>query len=185
MNEQLQSVFVLEDEFAIPEEDRRIPKVPDITVKEHEVLKLMKELDVRKAMGPDGVAGWILKECADQLVKPVYNIIRHTLDKGELPLEWKRANIVPIYKGGDKEDPLNYRPVSLTSVICKLCEKIIRKRWVSFLEEKEILSKRQFGFREGLSCVTNLLSFYTRVIDIIQEREGWVDCIYLDLKKSL
>ena len=92
--------------------------------------------------------------------------------------------MVPIYKSGGKEEPLNYRPVSLTSVVCKLCERVIKKRWTEFLEEHKLLTNRQFGFRKGRSCVTNLLSFYSRVVDKIQERDGWVDCIYLDLKKA-
>ena len=92
--------------------------------------------------------------------------------------------VIPIYKGGDREDPLNYRPVSLTSVICKLCERIIKKRWTKFLEGNKLITEKQFGFREGTSCVTNLMSYYSRVVDVIQEREGWVDTVYLDLRKA-
>ena len=101
-----------------------------------------------------------------------------------MPEEWYRATIVPIYKGGSKEDLLNYRPVSLTSVIGKLCERIIKDRWIKFLEEMNILSEKEFGFRSGRSCTSNLLSFYSRVIDVIQERDGWADCAYLDLRKA-
>ena len=184
MNEQLQSVFVQEDDEVMVTECQRPPTMSNIVFEENEVLEMMKNLDVRKAMGPDEIACWILKECAEQLVKPVYHIINHSLETGRLPKDWKRANVVPIYKGGEKEDPLNYRPVSLTSVMCKLCEKVIKKRWIDFLEKEEMLNKRQFGFREGSSCVMNLLSFYSRVTDVIQERDGWVDCVYLDLKKA-
>ena len=65
-----------------------------------------------------------------------------------------------IHKGGDKEEPLNYRPVSLTSVVGKICEKIVKDRLLKFLEETNTLSGGQFGFRGGSSCITNLLSFY-------------------------
>ena len=74
---------------------------------------------------------------------------------------------------------MNYRPVSLTSIICKVCEKIIKKQWTRYLEKEKRIMERQFGFREGKSCAANLLSFYSRVIGITQEREVWVDCIYL------
>ena len=184
MNEKFQTVFVQEEGFESLQNDNESLVMPTIKVEQSEVLNLLKGLDVRKSMGPDGVNGWILKECADQLVKPIYGMVMHSLRTGELPIEWKRANIIPIYKGGDKEDPLNYRPISLTSILCKICEHIIRKRWIKFLEENEMISKSQFGFQQGKSCVTNLISFYSRVTDIIQEREGWVDCIYLDLKKA-
>ena len=185
MIDKLQSVFVEEEAFVEPEDVQDVnDKLTGVEFEPIELLELMKGLEVRKAMGPDEISGWILRECAEQLIRPIYEIIQYSLGVGDIPLEWKRANIVPIYKSGDREDPLNYRPVSLTSIISKLCEKIIRRRWVKYLEEWGIITAKQFGFREGSSCVTNLLSFYDRVIDIMQERDGWVDCVYLDLKKS-
>ena len=69
-------------------------------------------------------------------------------------------------------------------VLIKVLEGIIRDRWVKFLEEKEILSAKQFGFRKGRSCITNLISFSSRVTDIVDKKGGWVDCVYLDLKKA-
>ena len=143
----------------------------------------MEELEDGKAMGPDGVSGSILKACREELVVPIYDIIQYSLASGTVPVEWKRADVVPIYKSGKKEGPLNYRPVSLTSVVCKMCERVFKSQWTEFLERRELISNKQFGFRKGRSCVTNLLSFYSRVVDKVQERDGWVDCIYLDLKK--
>ena len=91
---------------------------------------------------------------------------------------------MPIYKNGNKEEPLHYRPVSLTSRVCKICEKVIKKQWTEYLEREGIIPYRQFRFRTGRSCITNLINFYSRIIDVSQERDGWVDCIYL-LKKSI
>ena len=89
----------------------------------------------------------------------------HTHLQSKLPDVWKKANIVPLYKKGNRQCPLNYRSVSLTSVVCKVIEKLIRKKWVVVvhLEKFNMLTDRQFGFRKGKSCVTNLLSFYDRV----------------------
>ena len=144
----------------------------------------METEDVRKSVGPDGVSNWILRECSEQLVDKIHSIIRMSLSESRVPKEWKKANIIPIYKGGIKEEPLNYRPVSFRSVVPKLCEKIIKDRWINFLEENNLISEEQFGFRKGRSCMTSLISLYSRVIDEVQERDGWVDCIYLDLKKA-
>ena len=72
--------------------------------------------------------------------------------------------------------------MSLIRIVCKICE-VIKKQWTEYLEREGIITDRHFGFRTGRSCVTNL-SYYSRVIDITQERDGWVDCIYLDLKKA-
>lgn len=80
---------------------------------------------VRKVMGPDGVSGWVLKECRDQLLEPIWNVVNSSLKEARVPKEWKRANIMPVYKD-DKMEPLNYRPVSLTSIIGKLCKIVIR-----------------------------------------------------------
>ncbi len=101
-----------------------------------------------------------------------------------MPKDWKRANIVPIYKGGNRDNSMNYRPVSLISVVGKMCERIVKDAWTKYLEDSNVLTSCQFGFRKGHSCSANLLSFYSRVVDIVQERNGWVDSIYLDLKKA-
>ena len=81
------------------------------------------------------------------------------------------TNIVSIYKGGKKTDPLNYRPVSLTSVVSKICDILIKEKWMRYLEDNKVISNRQFGFRQGKSCVTNLLSFYMQVIEGIEDRQ--------------
>ena len=135
-------------------------------------------------MGPDEISPWVLKECAEELCKPIFMIFINSLQQGKLPNIWKKANITPLYKIGNKSNPLNYRPVSLTSVICKILEKLIREEWVEMLEKQNILTGKQFGFRQGRSCVSNLLCFYDRVTDTIQERDGWVDSIYLDFSKA-
>ena len=90
---------------------------------------------------------------------------------------------MPIYMNGNRANPLNYRPVSLTSV-GKMCERIIANAWTQHLEENEVVTECQFGFRKGRSCATSLLSFYSRVIENVQDRDGWVDAVYLDLKKA-
>lgn len=185
MNNGMGSVFNKDEIFDEPQigelEDEGLSRV-EIT--REELLFEMRGLEARKAMGPDEVSAWVLKECADQLVDPVRDIIQASLDRGLVPVEWKRANIIPIHKSGSTEDPLNYRPISLTSIVCKICEKLIKKRWMTMLESKKIITPKQFGFREGSSCATSLLCFYNRVIDVLQERDGWVDCIYLDLSKA-
>ena len=87
-------------------------------------------------------------------------MIKSSLKESRVPLDWKRANIVPIHKGGDKEEPLNYRPISSTSVVAKIFEKIV-DRWLKFLEETNTLLVGQFGFEGEKSCITN--EAFTRV----------------------
>ena len=70
------------------------------------------------------------------------------------------------------------------SVVSKICEVLIEEKWERYLEDNRVISNRQFVFRQGKSCVTNLISFYTRVIEGIENRDGWVDAVYLDIKKA-
>ncbi len=145
---------------------------------------MLKNWDETKAIGPDEVSGHILKNRRQQIIDPVYDIIKCSVESGNLPQQWKRADVIPIYMSGSKEQPLNYRLVPLTSIVCTLCERIIKKQWTEFLEKESFETKRQFAFREGRSCVTNLLSFFSRIIDATQERERWADCRSLHLKEA-
>ena len=183
MNDRFQSVFTKEEDFSMEDGDSEESYLK-VEVKQKEVLNIMKNLDRNKAPGPDGISNWILRECCNQLADKIHCLIRLSLLQGKIPKDWKRANIVPIFKGGNKEDPLNYRPVSLLSVVGKLCERIVKDKWMEHLEKNGVLTVHQYGFRKGSSCSSNLMAFYSRIIDIVQEREGWVDAIYLDLKKA-
>ena len=135
MNESFRSVFSVEMNFTEPYSEVQQRGMQEVLVQRQEIDKLLEKLDARKAMGPDGVSHWALKECREQLVEPIWNVINSSLKEGKVPREWKRANIIPIYKGGKKTEPLNYRPVSLTSVVSKICEVIIKEQWVKYLEE--------------------------------------------------
>ena len=185
LNKKFQSVFTTEPSFD-GIQDPPVPKrkLGKIKLTKKKVLEALKKLDKRKAMGPDEVSPWVLKECAEELCLPIFMIFTSSLEQGKLPDIWKSANITPIFKKGNKSNPLNYRPVSLTSVICKMLERIIREEWVDMLEQQKILTGKQFGFRQGRSCVSNLLCYYDRVSEIMQDREGWVDSIYLDFSKA-
>jgi len=81
------------------------------------------------------------------------------LESQEILLDWKSANASAVFKKESKKDPGNYRPVSLTSYICKILETIIKEKIVNHLEENKILNKSQHGFRAGMSCLNNLLEF--------------------------
>ena len=87
--------------------------------------------------------------------------------QSSLPLAWLSSYVVPIYKKGPRSDPLNYRPISLTSVICKTLERLVTDHLVSFLESNSLLSDDQFGFRSGRSTEDQLLVTYSEVADLV------------------
>ena len=106
-----------------------------------------------------------------------------SLHEGKVPEDWKLSDITPIFKKGDRKLPENYRPISLTSVICKLLETIIRDKIVDYLEEHELIRDTQHGFRRRRSCLTNLLEFYNKLFHLHDETKS-LDIIYLDFQKA-
>ena len=107
----------------------------------------------------DGISPKILKETVEQISTPLAHVFNMSLQEGIVPLEWKVANIVPLFKKGSRNKSVNYRPVSLTSVICKLLETIIRDHMMDFLVKHTLINPSQHGFLKARSCLTNLLCY--------------------------
>ena len=107
------------------------------------------------------------------------------MEEGVLPDSCKTAAVVPIHKGGDKSIPANYRPVSLTSVIVKILERIIRKAIVTHLESNNLMNDTQHGFRKGRSCISALINVYDDIMHSLMASDNHcVDMIYLDFAKA-
>ena len=155
LNSQFKQNFSLEDDTRIPFY-RAWPSMPDIFVSERGILHLLSKLKTSKAVGPDGIHPQILKEAASEIAPILKCLFQKSLDMGSLPEDWRSANICPIYKKGDKSIPINYRPISLTCIVCKLLEHIICTNLSSHLELNGIITSRQHAFRRHHSCVTQL-----------------------------
>ncbi|KAK4819943.1 hypothetical protein QYF61_015843 [Mycteria americana] len=152
-------------------------------IQEEMVSDLLQHLDTHKSMGPDEIHPRVLKELADGLTKPLSIIYQQSWLTGEVPADWRLANVTPIFKKGRKEDPGNYRPVSLTSVPGKLMEQIILSAITRHVENNQGIKPSQHGFRKGRSCLTNLISFYDKVTRLVDEGKA-VDVVYLDFSKA-
>ena len=139
-------------------------------------------IDGSSAMGPDGVHPLVLKNCADVISHPLHVIFTRSLSEGIVPKDWKNS-LVPIYKKGNRYDPLNYRPISLTSVCCKTMERLICRHITEFLEEHNVLSDHQFGFRSGRSTVDQLLLVYEEVSRCV-DSDRLMDVVLFDFSKA-
>ncbi|BHF62528.1 hypothetical protein SprV_0200551000 [Sparganum proliferum] len=159
------------------------PIIETVQFTEGMVLTELLRLKESKSPGPDEIPAKILKELAGELSKPLSMLFHTSFETGYLPPDWKSAWITPLYKGGSRVSANNYRPVSLTSICCKIMEKIMKQQLMQFLEQNHLLSDSQHGFRKSRSCVTNLLyclEHWTRAVD----RGDMVHVIYIDFKKA-
>ena len=181
-----QSVFSKEDDYTFVPDDRdtKIPndeKINDVEINEETVRKKLTKLKENKSSGPDGINPKILKACTESLAKPLANFYRKSLDHMELPSDWKVAEVVPIFKSGNRSEASNYRPISLTSIPCKIMESIILDKLSEHLQKLNIPNDHQHGFRKGRSCLTNLLVCLEDWTSNIDQGHP-VDVIYLDIR---
>ena len=166
--------------FPCPE---NTPILEDFDFSETDLINAIKLIPTNSAAGPDKFPAVILKECAEQLAKPLLLIWRLSLDTGQIPNFLLQQTIVPIFKKGSRSAPENYRPVSLTSHIVKLFERVLRTILVKHIEENNFLSPHQHGFRSGKSCLTQLLQHFELILDIV-ENDSNADVLYLDFAKA-
>jgi len=155
----------------------------NFTVTNEGVLKLLNGLNPAKAAGPDGLPSRVLKLLSNQLAPMLTDIFNLSLKEAVLPEDWKNANVTPIFKKGEKADPKNYRPVSLTSICCKVFEHVIHSQVMQHLDQHHILSDSQHGFRKNRSCDSQLvLTAYDLAGALDKQKQ--VDVIILDFSKA-
>ena len=135
------------------------------------------------SLGPDGRQPIYLKNVADLISLPLSIVFQKSLDEGILPSDWLKACVTAIYKKGQKDLPDNYRPVSITSIICKLMESIVRDKIVERMTYNNLFSKKQHGFVPKKNCMTNLLICIEMWTQLLEDGEA-VDVIYTDFSKA-
>ena len=189
--EQLSSVF------STPSNDKKVTnpdlffldnenetQLDDIIINDDHNISAVNEMSTSSSAGPDGLPSSFLKECLPELIQPLKILFRKSLDSGDIPAILRRAAIIPVLKGGDKNCPSNYRPISLTPVLMKLLERIIRKQVISFLVTNNLLNPSQHGFRENHSCLSALLNVYDNMLLMLANNPCIIDMIYLDFSKA-
>ena len=181
------SVFSREDLSSIPEVGgtNEFPAggLYHIIVTYDMVRKELGKLRADKSPGVDELSPRLLMSVKEEICYPLWRLFQLTLREGRVPEDWKTANVAPIFKAGSRSKAENYRPVSLTSQVCKMFEALVRDALVSYLETNKLLRTSQHGFRKGRSCLTNLLTFLDRVTDGLDRGES-VDVIFLDFAKA-
>ena len=155
------SVFTQEPNDNIPNIEKQAVKnvLSDITITAKEVEEKLKKLKIDKSPGPDEMHPRLLKEMSYEIAEAVSVMFNSTISKGKVPDDWKTANITAIFKKGKRKLPNNYRPVSLTCILCKILEELIRDKIMKHMKENKLFSNKQFGFISGRSTTTVCMGF--------------------------
>ena len=183
LNSFFKSVFTNEKTSNLPDLQQTVPDIEPLEIVADGIEKLLRDLNPSKASGPDNIPNKILKECSVELAPLLAALFNQSLTSGELPDDWTTANVTPVFKKGSKSDPSNYRPISLTSVVCKCLEHVIHRHIMFHIEKHQILTDCQHGFRKNRGCDTQLL---ITVDDIARsvEKGKQVDAVLLDFSKA-
>ena len=181
------SVFTTETNGNVPnlELNQSINPISSLEISEENILKMLNTLKIDKSPGPDELHPRVLKEISSSITKPLYHIFKQSLEIGKLPLDWKTALVSAIFKKGNKSLVSNYRPVSLTSVVCKIMEKLVRSRILNRMKSQNLFTKRQYGFISGRSTSLQLLEVLDKWTEAL-DNGHYVDCIYryMDFQKA-
>ena len=157
--------------------------VETLSVTRKDIETAIDTLSSTSASGPDGVPAVLMKNCKNVLSQPLAILWQESLNTGIVPPNLKSGCIVPIHKGGDKCLPKNYRPITLTSHIIKVFEKIIVKILVDYMNSVGLFNSRQHGFRQQRSCLSQLLEHYQLIIQCMESGEE-IPVVYLDFCKA-
>ena len=184
LNEQFESVFSVDDGLDTFFENRtNFICCEEELIKRKNIIERLDKLDCNKSSGADGISQFVLKNCSNQISVALEIIFKKSFNESEIPEQWREANITPLFKKGSKLVASNYRPVSLTSVCCKLMEGIVRDRIMNHLNDYDLISSSQHGFVPKRACVTNLLECQHVVSDLLN-KNILVDVLYTDFEKA-
>ena len=157
--------------------------MPTISLNVEGIYRLLNNLDVNKAPGSDKIPNRILKYCATEIAQILQVIFNQSLTSGNLPDDWLTANITPIFKKRNRSSPLNYRPILLTVVCCKVLEHIIYHYIMEHLSQHQIIHNYQHGFRQGYSAESQFITV-TEDILYVMDHKLQTDVILLDFQRA-
>ena len=154
-----------------------------ITFEINDIEKIIKNLDPNKSHGHDMLSIRMLKLCDESIYKPLNLIFKSCLETGQFPSDWKKANVVPVFKKGDKQLLKNYRPISLLPIIGKIFERLLYNQMFEFFIRNDLISQNQSGFKPGNSCINQLLAI---THEIYKSFDACLDvrAVFLDISKA-
>jgi hypothetical protein len=167
----------------LPDEHNFPKNLDSISATEEEVYDMIKCIDTSKATGPDGISPKLLYEAGVTIVPSLTHLINLSLSLAKVPQNWKIANVIPLFKKGDKFDTNNYRPVSLLSCVSKILERVVFKHLYNYLRDNGLLSPNQSGFQQGDSTVNQLSYLYHTFCEALDKKKD-VHIVFCDISKA-
>ena len=159
-NKTFQSVFTPDNGTPINVAPKTNVKMKDVSVTNKQILDAIKQLQPKTSMSPDGIPAFVLKKTGHSIVNFLRKFFQLTLLTGQLPSQWKSAIVIPVHKKAAKDKAENYRPVSLTSPICRLLEYIIKEEILNHVFAQKLISRHQQGFLPKRGTATQLLQTF-------------------------
>ena len=196
LNSQFQSVFSARNPLSLKTLSTRAanfikpdgtpndtPQMPTVDITEEGVRRRLQTLNPHKAAGPDKLNPVVLREIADVIAPVITRLYRASLKQAKTPDAWKEAHVTPVFKKGEKYKAVNYRPVSLTCILCKQMEHILASHIMKHLNKNHLLYSKQHGFRSKLSCETQLTEYTSDVLKTVQDKKQ-CDTVVMDFSKA-
>ena len=184
LSSQFQSQFTVSDGNLPQFASRTANRLADINIDVLNVYFALSHLPNKYSCGPDGIPPVLLKNCAVALAYPLCELFVKSFDTGEVPADWSKAIVSPLFKRkGKNSDPKNYRPVSLTSVACKTFEAIIKRQLLDFLKFNSLISPKQHGFLSKKSTLTNTMRTLNSWFKACDKKKV-VHSVFLDFAKA-
>ncbi len=147
------------------------------------ITRLVQGLNPTKSCGIDGITARLLKDAGPEIIRPITYVINLSIRTASFPSVWKVGLVTPIHKEGPMDDPNNYRPITLLSLISKILERVIHEQVYAFLRNEDFFTECQSGFRKGHSTTTCLLDFLDGIYNDMEN--GMVSgVLFLDLKNG-
>ena len=147
-------------------------------------MQAIDEIKPNAASGPDEIPVILLKNCKESLAKPIHLLWFRSMEKSDVPDFYKFSHVFPLHKKYSRAFAANYRPISLTSHVVIVFERVLRKKMVYYLELNDLICSKQHGFRPGQSCLTQLLHHFDDVLEALTQINSDFDSIYLDYAKA-
>ena len=161
-------------------DDKPLLKFNEDPVTPSEILEALDSLQAKTSQDFNGLSMFLVKKLSYQLAKPLCHLFNLSFLQGVVPTQMKIAKIIPIHKGGDRSSMDNYRPISLLSCFSKILEKIVCKRLTLFLENNNLISNSQFGFRSSHSTIHPMIKFMNFVSEALNKKQHTI-AIFCDL----